>query len=329
MSSFPVTLWQGYNYATPSVNLNYGNYPTVATIGIGNDTLSSLSVKAFTQLIIYAATNYGGTFVTINGPIAIPNLGIYGNFNDKMSSIKIIRMEPTPTVKMACCDGSGAQSTCGEYAAGSVTCPAVISQFCTAANMNDPRCQSWCRANTALCDTRVIEFCRLNPLSPFCTCINSPANVKGIINPACIDKKCLVSGYTTTNMKQTACPSIVNCAVSTALTNSGVIMANTIPVQQNCGNTTVVQTPAPAPAPVVKTPVTAPISKPVVISGVPLSTGTISNTSTTPIATAPVATAPVTSSYAMLFFFFFIVLIAIAAAFAVKHAQVAPVARGV
>ena len=109
--------------------------------------------------------------------------------------------------------------------------------------MKDPACQAWCRENTTKCDSAVIAYCDLNPDDAYCACLKSPANTKGIINPRCVDRKCLTTGYMTTGMLQTQCPSMVDCSIQATLNNSGVILSNQIPIQQNCGTPTTPTTP--------------------------------------------------------------------------------------
>jgi hypothetical protein len=38
-------------------------------------------------------------------------------------------------------------------------------------------------------------------------------------------------------MRNTACPTVVNCDIKNYLENSGVILSNSVPIQQNCGDT--------------------------------------------------------------------------------------------
>lgn len=251
MSQYPVTVWGARSYATdePYANLDYGSYPMPNNIGIPNDSISSIKVAPFTKVTLYADYNYGGSNISIYGPKEIPDLSVYGGgFEDVTSSIIVTRMEPTIDVKMACCQGQTASYECGEYQPGTATCANVIAQYCDASHMGEAQCQAWCRQNPAQCDNVAVQYCNTNPSSPFCTCLKSPANVKGIVNPKCVDKQCLDTGYLTSAMQNTNCPSIVDCSVKTELANSGVILSNTIPVQQNCGNTTGVTPYTPTPS---------------------------------------------------------------------------------
>lgn len=86
-----------------------------------------------------------------------------------------------------------------------------------------------------ICDRAVLSYCELNPNDQYCSCIKSIAAVKGVINPKCVDAACLRTGYLTTNMQSTQCPTVINCEINATLVNSGMSVYTSIPIEQNCG----------------------------------------------------------------------------------------------
>lgn len=237
MTQSPVTLYGDFSYGKnhPWGTANYGIYPNLSIIGIPPGWVWSVEVAAWTQLILYSQPNYAGSQLSLHGPVSIPNLASYRiPFGGMTQSLKVVRTEPSAAVKMACCNGTKPSYECGEYKPGTAQCTTAINNYCST-NMQDKQCQAWCRSNSALCDNYVQAWCDLHPTDPYCACIKSPAQVKGLINPKCIDRNCLNTGYLTTTMQNTNCPSMVNCDVQVSLANSGISLANTVPIQQNCG----------------------------------------------------------------------------------------------
>lgn len=231
----PLQVWQDEQYRGLSAVLGYGRYPTAQSMGIGNDTITSLRVGTFTQVTLYENDSYSGRALTIVGPKYISNLKNYtGDFNDLTSSAVVARLEPSLSEKFLCCTGASPAGACGEFTPGTQTCHAAIASYC-ASNMGSQACQTWCKQNPGYCDSAAISYCSASPSDPFCACINSPVNTTGAINPKCVDRKCLETGYLTSGMLSTNCPSIVNCDVQTIINNSGIIADISIPIQQNCG----------------------------------------------------------------------------------------------
>lgn len=260
----PLKIWEDANYQGLSSTLGYGNYPTPQLIGLGNDTVTSLRVGTFTSVTLYENNLYTGRALNIMGPKYITNLKNYvGDFNDTTSSIKVVRVEPTLAFKAQCCRGEIAPSLCGEFAPGSVPCTNAMTSWCTGANLATPQCQTWCNQADGACDSAVISYCALNPSDQYCSCINSVAYTKGIINPKCLDRNCLETGYLTRNMRNTNCPSIINCEIQADLSNSGLVFSNSVSIQQNCGDTGTVTNPTTQPPPVQPTQVQ---TQPVTIS---------------------------------------------------------------
>lgn len=243
MFTQPVTIFEDVNYGGSHAGLNYGAFSTMSSIGFPNNAVSSVKVGPFTRLSLYDDEWFGGAVLHIYGPKDIPNLWEYTDrMEDRASSIRVTRMEPTIDEKMKCCQGLST-GNCGEFNPSSALCGNVMGEYCTSAKMSENVCRTWCRANPNSCDSAVAAFCNTNTGDSFCTCLKSPAAIKGIINPKCVDRACLDTGYLSSNMQATSCPSVVNCDLKISLVNSGVILSNTIPVQQNCGNTTPAQTP--------------------------------------------------------------------------------------
>jgi hypothetical protein len=236
MSSYPVVVYTDTNYSGTSAQIGYDNaFSTMQALGLPNDSISSIRVAAFTQVTLYADNNYSGSTLFISGPADIPDFQNYsGGFNDRASSIIVAKVNPSNEIKVSCCTGTRSAYTCGDYAPGSPTCEAAMRSYCTADNISDSRCKTWCRTND--CDDAVNQYCAANPSDPYCACIKSKAT--NYANPKCVDKACLDSGYLTTSMRSTACPTVITCEVKNQLTNSGVILSNTVPIQQNCGGVT-------------------------------------------------------------------------------------------
>lgn len=210
-------------------------------VGFPNDALSSIKIAPFTKVSLYCDGAYGGCRFDYMGPMEIPDLGAVG-FNDSMSSMQVIPLPPTIDSQIACCNGTSDAYQCGKYVPGSAACVDSMTQYCST-NLSDPKCKAWCKDNTAICDQYVQTYCDSHPSDPYCACVKSPAKGVGGINPKCIDANCLNTGYLTTAMKNTNCPSIIDCSIQTTLANTGIIFSNTTPIQQNCGNTTVVAQP--------------------------------------------------------------------------------------
>jgi len=133
---------------------------------------------------------------------------------------------------------------CNGITPGSADAVAFMSKYCgNPANASTAECKIWCKQYPQYCDAAVTEYCIINPNDPYCSCITSPA--QGIAK--CVDNTCLTSGYVPTNMLNVKCPDVVNCTVQAALANAGRAISQSIPIQQNCGNTTVDIPPATGP----------------------------------------------------------------------------------
>jgi len=233
--STPAQVWEDYNYKGSTSKLSYRNYSNVSSLGIPNDSVSSVKVAPFTRLILYDDSSYRGKKISISGPREIPNLSVFtGDMNDAATSFKVERIEPSGRTIADCCTGKSSSYECGEFKPNSSTCVSSMGEYCTAARMNLPECRSFCKENPAECDAAVISYCKDNT-DPFCACVNSPAAITGAINPKCIDRACLDTGYLTSNMIQTSCPSVVNCKIQNTLVNSGIVLSNSTPIEQNCG----------------------------------------------------------------------------------------------
>jgi hypothetical protein len=204
MTSFPVTVYEHDKYEGAFAGINYGAYFNLEDkTGLGD--VNSIKVAPFTKAILYDETTYHGKKKEINGPKQIPNLDNYQSDNgDKVRSISIKKVTPANDVAMKCCTGQSPASNCPGYSPNSSQCDSVMNTYCNA-----------------------------HPADPYCTCIKSPvSDPKYGINPKCVDRKCLETGYVTTAMQATNCPTIINCNMQSALANSGVSLVTN--VEQHC-----------------------------------------------------------------------------------------------
>lgn len=274
-------LWTGENQRTDSemdhaVDVTYGEYPDIRDLGFKDNQLSSLTVAPFTKVIIYQNFNFSGRSVEFIGPRTVNKLTDY-SMNDKVSSIKVIRMDPPSDQILNCCNNKDSTwEKCGEYSSlfayhqycpadltraccndaefrsgvgakickdifdkgdPASKCPGLYKYHCCDKLGDDPKCQNWFRENPTVCDRAANFYCGENPDDPICSCINSPARSVGVANPLCVDQKCLNTGYVTANMRNTPCPPMVNCDTQTALKNAGVVLSDNTTIVQNCGNT--------------------------------------------------------------------------------------------
>ncbi len=245
MNQYPVTLFSGTAYSEISVGVAYGEYPWIGSIGFPNDSLSSIKVAPFTKVLLYCDGTFNGCMFSFMGPVEIPDFAALG-FGDSMSSMKVQKLEPTLETKVACCNGESTAYSCGQYVPGSSACTNIMVEYC-ASHLGEPKCQTWCKNNSTICDPYAVNYCDANPGNPFCSCIKSPAYGVSNINPKCVDRACLTTGYLTTAMQNTTCPAQIDCRIQATLNNTGIILSNTIPIQQNCGGG---PTPNPQPTPI-------------------------------------------------------------------------------
>jgi hypothetical protein len=113
-------------------------------------------------------------------------------------------------------------------------------------------CNSWCKNNPLLCNPKIIDYCTKNNNQniqtdycknalrtiggadaqveswcathvddPFCACIHpkilytgDDASLRALSNPRCFDQKCQISGYPTTNQRE-SCPTTLNVCGNT------------------------------------------------------------------------------------------------------------------
>jgi hypothetical protein len=113
----------------------------------------------------------------------------------------------------------------------------VLQDYCLN-HLDNEECQSWANSsdNYIAAESAVKTFCKTNPNNPFCSCINSKAFSSLGVNPACIDAKCVSSGFITGNMRTMKCPTVINCEMQNDLKNSGVSLISLGSFEQNCGN---------------------------------------------------------------------------------------------
>ena len=250
--SYPVIFYDSAGFTDMNWPTKYGTYLTMSQAGIPDDAVSSIKIAPFTRVVLYTDTNLRGMKLTLDGPAIIPDLSKItdsgGNWDDRTSSFSVSAVPPTPAQISSCCLGTGTGVlNCGPYVAGSAVCAEALRGYCTGkdstgatvgpSNMGVPACQSWCRANPAICDKAAGDYCATTGMgTPFCTCLNSPAATRGLINPKCVDRACIDTGYLSTNMQQANCPNVINCTIQANLANSGVEIAKSVSIEQNCGN---------------------------------------------------------------------------------------------
>ena len=123
-------------------------------------------------------------------------------------------------------------------------CYDIKKEICNNPNKyknNKKYCDTFCLENEGHCDNSIINFCKIkkNFKEPICSCVNSifkNPEFQGI-NPKCIDKECMIHGYSTMALKnttnKTTCPQ-VNCQL--IVQNSGLEfnLKNNI-LKNNCG----------------------------------------------------------------------------------------------
>lgn len=174
--------------------------------------------------------------------------------------------------KAACCLGTNTdpRRTCDpKYTIGTGGCDDVMAEYCAVGDriMTDPKCinwanqrpaaarqlqtnyclanmdkhvcRQWCKQraaeNDGICDTAFMAWCEVNSADPMCSCIKSPLSTKYGINPRCNDRACIDTGYIPVNMRNSACPNVVDCSVQATLINSGVQLTG-LTVDQKCAS---------------------------------------------------------------------------------------------
>ena len=232
----PCTIFEDTGYRGLKMELTVGSYSNIGLMGFPNDAISSIKVGHWTEVTIYEDSAFRGRSYTITGPKEIPDLSrVAANWGleDSVTSLKVVAIAPPLTKQMACCKGTDLASTCAEFQPGSGACEAAMGLYCTADKLGEPQCQEWCSTNN--CDGAVVEYCQKHPEDVYCSCVLSTVAAKNIVNPKCVDETCLRHGYLTQNMRQTLCPTVINCDMQVAIEQSGTSVFSSIPLEQNCG----------------------------------------------------------------------------------------------
>lgn len=251
-----VLLYGRVDFGGAPVAAPAGNYRDIRALGFPNDDLTGIKIPAFMVVALYNSYDFNSTPKELRGPLEIPRLNAYG-LNDNVSSLKIAHTTATRQEIVNCCTGRTAPGNCGMYA-DPANCRKLLGSICAnSSGLGLPECRDWCSymADQGLgdCDAAVLNWCEEQTDDPFCNCVNSPAltvqNDDGrTINPACVDGKCILTGYKTQNMRALACPDQVNCNVYANLVNSGTSLSQSVKATQNCGNKPVTTAP-PLPIP--------------------------------------------------------------------------------
>lgn len=84
-----VTLYESPNYTGRSWTLGPMDSVWIPTVGVPNDSISSIQVGKDTRVYLYEQANYQGRVIDFVGPFNVPNLTTY-NFNDIVTSIRIM-----------------------------------------------------------------------------------------------------------------------------------------------------------------------------------------------------------------------------------------------
>lgn len=215
----------------------YGVTQQMSNLGLPAFSISSIKVQPFTKVELFATPSALGTPVaTINGPIEIPDLSTYtGNPDNRTNSMRVTWMDPPNSTKIACCTGTN--KNCGALNPTGTKCKEFWQSYCSGAGMKDANCKKWANDNRTLAEPLVLNFCKLYPDDPFCTCINSKLlGPKFGMNPACADAACIQTGFKTANM-MVPCPTIINCEQVNNIRTAGIQIASTANTAMNCGGT--------------------------------------------------------------------------------------------
>ncbi len=117
------TVYQHCNYGGYGINLQPGNYDLadLNRLGIRNDDLSALKVKAGYEIVAYQHHHFGGKSLIFRGN---DNCLVDNQFNDTISSIRVRRATPPPvaTVYQHCNFAGYARNLApGRYNLGALT----------------------------------------------------------------------------------------------------------------------------------------------------------------------------------------------------------------
>lgn len=134
---------------------------------------------------------------------------------------------------------------------------ASMKKYCAKNNMGKQVCIAYAKKNPGTIDGIMDTYCKTNPNSPLCSCINSPVFTdrgsysSGAVNPKCIDAKCIRTGYMTQNMIQAACPPTVDCRVMVDIKDNQAAMGIELTewaINQDCeGKFDINNSPTPVP----------------------------------------------------------------------------------
>jgi hypothetical protein len=162
----------------------------------------------------YTYGNNGQVVGTITGS----NCGGDGKYVTGLSGVY---GEAVTTMNKYCGDFTQAQT--GLYSdTGKVNCCMGL--------YNSGNCPSGFSPQSSPCDQFMTQWCQKNPTNPKCSCIMSEMTCPNKFDTGCIQK----NGYQTNGMKNTPCPSVMNCTQFLALSPDAQALATN--VQQNCSS---------------------------------------------------------------------------------------------
>lgn len=110
-------------------------------------------------------------------------------------------------------------------------------------NLQSSECKQWCLENPGQCDKGMTDYCVKpeNIHDPICTCINSFVDFKDrdINNPRCVDKNCILTGYSTAAMmnNNVKCQNI-SCDVYYDMHENDRVNIHENYISQTCGGKT-------------------------------------------------------------------------------------------
>lgn len=154
-----------------------------------NDHVDGMWIHPAYDAKVCTDSNLNGYCRTINGATDGPHYDwnqIQRNINGsdlKRNASSMILSGDKEKWKLQCCRNELTNRTnpqlCGQYwsqngsVCGSMDCGTIVNG--KPKIMADTTCATWCANNPNACDAIKIDFCRNNPQSPYCGCINDTA----------------------------------------------------------------------------------------------------------------------------------------------------------
>ncbi|MEM3061918.1 MAG: hypothetical protein QW303_00030 [Nitrososphaerota archaeon] len=167
------------------------------------------------------------------GPIP-GNLWVLKLFGPDENKNFLYKKVDAENLKKSCCRGETTDLRCGVYKPGSNECNKLMSTLCASTIKSgneikpiittDPICTTWCQNNPYDCSTIKLNFCKTNPSSPLCDCINAssrsefkalydklPPNIQGIPASCFLQSRCGEADLSTVLIPQSVVEEKKNC----------------------------------------------------------------------------------------------------------------------